>query len=130
AQWRGAARCAMNSSRSVSELLTKKCAACAPGTQPVDPSRVRAILGELSGWELSADGKEIVKTYKFANYYETMAFVNATAWVSHREDHHPDLEVGYNKCRVRYSTHSIGGVSENDLICAAKVDALLAADQA
>jgi 4a-hydroxytetrahydrobiopterin dehydratase len=55
-----------------------------------------------------------------------MAFVNASAWISHREDHHPDLEVGYNKCRVRYSTHSIGGISENDLICAAKVEALVA----
>jgi 4a-hydroxytetrahydrobiopterin dehydratase len=64
--------------------------------------------------------------FQFKNYYETMAFVNAVAWVAHREDHHPDLEVGYNKCTVRYSTHSVGGLSENDFICAAKVDSLLA----
>ena len=70
-------------------------------------------------------GKEISKTYQFANYYETLAFVNATAYISHREDHHPDLEVGYNKCRVRYSTHSVGGLSQNDLICAAKVESLM-----
>ena len=89
----------------------------------MDAARVRAALAELPGWELKGD--EIAKTYPFKNYYETMAFVNATAWVSHRENHHPDLEVGYNKCRVRYSTHSIGGISENDLICAAKVDALM-----
>ena len=76
----------------------------------------------LSGWEI-ANG-ELVKTYAFKNYYETMAFVNATAWVSHREDHHPDLEVGYRQCCVRYSTHAIGGLSENDFICAAKVDSL------
>src|SRR6185436_6752280 len=67
---------------------------------------------------------ELVKLYPFKNYYETMAFVNALAWISHREDHHPDLQVGYNKCRVEYSTHAIGGLSENDFICAAKADAL------
>ncbi len=108
----------------VSDLLKKHCAACTPGTPPLSEAHVRSILSELPGWELT--GKEIAKTYKFSNYYETLAFVNATAWISHREDHHPDLEVGYNKCRVRYSTHSIGGLSENDLICAAKVEALIA----
>jgi len=113
----------MNDPLSRSSLLNKKCAECKPGTPPLDAARVRAALAELPGWELKGD--EIAKTYPFKNYYETMAFVNATAWVSHRENHHPDLEVGYNKCRVRYSTHSIGGISENDLICAAKVDALM-----
>ena len=106
-----------------SDLLQKHCTACTPGTPPLDEATVRAALRELPGWELA--GKEIAKTYKFANYYETLAFVNATAWVSHREDHHPDLEVGYNRCRVRYSTHSVGGLSQNDMICAAKVDALI-----
>jgi 4a-hydroxytetrahydrobiopterin dehydratase len=109
----------------ISDLVSKRCQACAPGTAPVAESRVREVLRELPGWEGVAGGKEIAKTYKFANYHETMAFVNATAWISHREDHHPDLEVGYNRCRVRYSTHSIGGVSENDLICAAKVESLV-----
>ena len=113
----------MNDPLSRSSLLKKKCAECKPGTAPLDADRVRRALGQLPGWELS--GNEIGKTYPFKNYYETMAFVNATAWVSNRENHHPDLEVGYNKCRVRYSTHSIGGISENDLICAAKVDALV-----
>jgi 4a-hydroxytetrahydrobiopterin dehydratase len=106
-----------------SELLRKRCTACTPGTPPLDDATVRTALNDLPGWELI--DKEIAKLYKFANYHETMAFVNATAWISHREDHHPDLEVGYNKCRVRYSTHSVGGLSENDLICAAKVDALI-----
>jgi 4a-hydroxytetrahydrobiopterin dehydratase len=76
----------------------------------------------LPGWELA--GEEIAKTYKFENYYQTMAFVNAVAWLAHRADHHPDLEVGYNKCRVRYSTHSVGGLSESDFICAAQVEGL------
>ncbi len=66
----------------------------------------------------------LVKLYPFCNYYQTMAFVNALAWISHREDHHPDLQLGYNKCRVEYCTHAIGGLSENDFICAAKCDAL------
>jgi 4a-hydroxytetrahydrobiopterin dehydratase len=77
----------------------------------------------LNGWELA--GKEIRKTYNFKNYYETMAFVNGVAWLAHRADHHPDMEVGYNKCTVRYSTHSVGGLSENDFDAAAKVEALL-----
>ena len=66
----------------------------------------------------------ISKTYSFENYYQTIAFVNAVAWMTHREDHHPDLTVNYNSCRVAYTTHDLGGLSENDFICAAKVDAL------
>ena len=96
--------------------------ACERGTPPLDDAQVRRLLVELPGWEL-VNG-EIAKAYRFKNYYQTMAFVNATAWISHQENHHPDLEVGYNKCRIRYSTHSIGGLSENDFICAAKVEAL------
>jgi 4a-hydroxytetrahydrobiopterin dehydratase len=115
----------MSTVTTVSDLLKKRCTACAPGTPPVGEAHVRAVLRELPGWDLA--GAEIAKTYKFANYHETIAFVNAVAWVSHREDHHPDLEVGYNRCRVRYSTHSIGGISENDRICAAKVEALVGA---
>jgi 4a-hydroxytetrahydrobiopterin dehydratase len=103
----------------ISDLLKKH---STPHPTVLDEPTVRAALRDLSGWELA--NNEISKTYKFKNYYETLAFVNATAWISHHEDHHPDLEVGYNKCRVRYSTHSVGGLSENDLICAAKVEAL------
>ena len=66
------------------------------------------------------------KAWSFKNYYETLAFVNAVAWIVHGEDHHPDLSVGYNRCRVEFSTHSIGGISENDFICAAKIEALAA----
>jgi 4a-hydroxytetrahydrobiopterin dehydratase len=70
-------------------------------------------------------GQAIRREFRFKNFYETMAFVNAVAWISHREDHHPDLELGYNRCVVHYSTHAISGLSENDFICAARVDALL-----
>jgi len=104
------------------DLATKSCKPCEGGVPPLTPAEIEPLLGELKDWELT--GEEIAKTYRFKNYYETMAFVNAVAWLSHREDHHPDLEVGYNQCRVRYSTHAIGGLSENDFICAAKIDSL------
>ncbi len=106
-----------------SDFATKHCKPCEGNTPPLGPQDVAEAIHRLPGWQSS--GKEISKTYQFKNYNETIAFVNAIAWMSHREDHHPDLEVGYNKCRVRYSTHSIGGISENDIICAAKVEALL-----
>ncbi len=76
----------------------------------------------LPGWTQKAGAIE--KTFAFANYHETMAFVNAVAFIAHREDHHPDLGVHYNRCTVTYSTHSAGGVTQNDLICAARVESL------
>jgi 4a-hydroxytetrahydrobiopterin dehydratase len=79
-------------------------------------------LKSLQGWKIE-DGK-LIKSFSFANYYETMAFVNALAWISHREDHHPDLAVGYNQCKVEYVTHSAGGLTEKDFLCAAKCDRL------
>jgi len=106
----------------MNELARKKCKPCEGGIEPLSPEQVRPMLKGLDGW--AADGKGIAKTYRFKNYFETMAFVNAAAWVSHREDHHPDMEVGYAQCRVFYVTHAIDGLSENDFICAAKLDAL------
>ena len=106
----------------MSELARKKCVPCEGGVAPLTDEQVRPMLKGLQGW--SRDGKAISKSYKFKNYYETMAFVNAAAWISHREDHHPDMLVGYNQCRVSYVTHAIDGLSENDFICAAKLDAL------
>ena len=92
----------------------------------VGGDQVKKKLKGLRGWSLVPGGKAITRTYTFQNYYETMAFVNATAWISHAEDHHPDLEVGYNRCKVTYSTHSVGGLSANDFVCAAKVEKLAA----
>ena len=106
----------------MNELARKKCQPCEGGVAPLTAEQVGPMLKGLEGWAL--EGKEIVKTYRFANYFETMAFVNAAAWISHREDHHPDMLVGYNQCRVAYVTHAIDGLSENDFICAAKLDAL------
>jgi 4a-hydroxytetrahydrobiopterin dehydratase len=112
----------MPANTALSDLASKQCKACDDKTGKLERSRSEALLKSLPGWSL--DGEELVKTYNFKNYYETMAFVNAMAWISHREDHHPDLTVSYNRCVVRYSTHSVGGLSENDFICAAKVEML------
>jgi 4a-hydroxytetrahydrobiopterin dehydratase len=85
--------------------------------------QIQSLLAELPGW--SVVGKEIVKDFRFADFYRTIAFVNALAWTANREDHHPDLEVGYGHCRVHWSTHDVGGLSLNDFICAAKTETLL-----
>ena len=106
----------------MSDLSAKKCKPCEGGVKPLDAKAVQELLKQLDGWKV--EGELLQKQFKFKNYYETMAFVNATAWISHREDHHPDLAVGYNSCTVSYVTHAIGGLSDNDFICAAKIDAL------
>ena len=107
----------------MTDLAKKKCKPCEGGVAPYTAAQAKELLRELKGWLL--EGGKLVKVYPFTNYYQTMAFVNALAWIPHREDHHPDLAVGYNKCRVEYATHSIGGLSENDFICAAKLDRIL-----
>ena len=95
---------------------------CAPGASALPLEQVRTLLEALPGWEM--EGGCIARTFRFGSYLETMAFVNAAAWISHRQEHHPELLIGYDSCKVTYTTHSIGGLSENDFICAAKVDAL------
>ncbi len=103
-------------------LSDKTCKPCEGGVPPLSDSEAGKLLEQLEGWQ--RHGNLISKTYHFKDYYQTMAFVNAVAWMSHREDHHPDLKVTYNSCLVDYTTHAINGLSENDFICAAKIDAL------
>lgn len=112
----------------MTDLKSRRCVPCEGGVPALETHVVEQLLAKLSGWVLEMAERDlppcISKNYRFKNYHETIAFVNATAWVSHREDHHPDLTVGYNTCKVSYTTHAIGGLSENDFICAAKIDAL------
>ena len=91
-------------------------------------TEIVAALAKLDGWRLQGDGADVAieKTYSFQNYYQTMAFVNAVAFIAHAEDHHPDLSVHYDRCVVRLNTHDVGGVSSTDLDCAARFDALVA----
>jgi 4a-hydroxytetrahydrobiopterin dehydratase len=106
----------------IGDLAARQCKPCEGGVQPLKPAEIDDLLRQLPGWK-HANGV-ITRTYAFKDHHQTMAFVNAVAWISHREDHHPELTVGYNKCRVEYKTHAIDGLSENDFICAAKIDVL------
>jgi 4a-hydroxytetrahydrobiopterin dehydratase len=108
--------------RTGTRLLALAAMRCRPGAPRLGQDEIDEHLATLAGW--SFDNNRIEKTFRFANYYETMAFVNAIAYVAHREDHHPDLAVGYNRCGVTYTTHDAGGVTVNDCICAAKVERL------
>lgn len=87
--------------------------------------QVNTLLASIDGWSLQADSAAISKTYRFVNFYETMAFVNAVALIAHQQDHHPDLEVGYNRCKVSLNTHDVNGISETDIDCARRIEALL-----
>jgi len=108
------------------KLAEQSCQPIAKGSPPVTGNRATELMQQLhSDWNLHQQPAQISRTFKFKNYYETIAFVNALAWIAHQQDHHPDIEVSYNRCVVRFSTHSIGGISENDFICAAKIDALI-----
>ena len=104
------------------DLVKSRCKPCEGGVAPLKDEEARNLLKQLHGWQLHED--VITKTYTFKNHYQAVAFANAVAWISHREDHHPDMAVGYNSVRVSYTTHAIRGLSVNDFICAAKVDAL------
>jgi len=107
----------------IEQLSAKHCQACEGGARPMPQDQIQDMLDKLPGWR--QEGNQIEKTFQFEDFYETIGFVNVVAWIANREDHHPDLEVSYKKCRVRYSTHSIGGLSENDFICAAKIESML-----
>jgi 4a-hydroxytetrahydrobiopterin dehydratase len=107
----------------MTSLTERKCRPCEGGVAALTRAEAEAQRAQVdAGWQLAADAKSLGREFRFADFYRTMSFVNALAHIANIEDHHPDLEVGYNYCRVRYSTHSIGGLSENDFICAAKID--------
>lgn len=110
----------------MTELTQKRCIPCEGGVKPLDLGAATKLREKLRPeWKLVNEGKGIQATFEFKNYYRTTAFVNAVAWIAHNEDHHPDICFGYKTCTISYSTHSIDGLSENDFICAAKVDVLL-----
>ena len=108
----------------MTDLTTRRCLPCEGGVDPLSPGDAASMLTQAPGWALSADGKSIERSFQLRNFHLTMALTNAIAWIAHREDHHPDMHVGYNRLRVIYTTHAIGGLSENDFICAAKINAL------
>jgi 4a-hydroxytetrahydrobiopterin dehydratase len=109
----------------MTDLKQQRCAPCEGGIDPLDRGAAENLLSQAKGWTLNDAANEIRRTFNFKNFYETMAFANAVAWVANREDHHPDMELSYKRCVVRYSTHAVNGLSMNDFICAAKVNALI-----
>lgn len=106
-------------------LIEKKCKGCEGDSALLTPSEIAELIFKIPGWGLSSDNKSIFREFYFKNYYQVMAFVNMSAWLSHQESHHPDISLHYNKCRVSYTTHALKGLSENDFICAAKINAFL-----
>ena len=106
-------------------LIDKKCLPCEGGVAPLALDAASKLMEALDpAWSISADNKQISREFGFPAYAGTMQFVNAVAQLAEAEDHHPDLEVSYGKCIVHYTTHAINGLSENDFICAAKIDRL------
>ena len=100
----------------------------AQARRALSPTEIVTRLADLQGWALSGDGSAVAieKTYRFANYYETISFVNAVAFIANAQDHHPDLSVHYDRCVVRFNTHDVAGISTTDLECASQTNALLA----
>jgi 4a-hydroxytetrahydrobiopterin dehydratase len=106
----------------MSDLAARRCKPL-EGHAAMCAADIAVHLRGVEGWSLISGAIE--KTFRFADFHRTMAFVNAVAWIAHREDHHPDTSFGYDRCTLRFNTHSVGGISINDFICAAKVEALL-----
>lgn len=105
-------------------LIEKHCQPCEGNVAALQDADITLLKAQIPFWTVSPDYKQLSRRFEFKNYYKTIAFVNAIAWVAHQENHHPDLLVGYNQCTVTYQTHAIDGLSENDFICAAKIDML------
>ena len=112
----------------MSDSMLKKVDWSQHARRALGPTEIVKRLADRPGWRLAGDGADVAieRTYTFANYFETIAFVNAVAFVAHATDHHPDLSVHYSRCVVRFNTHDVQGLSETDFECAARVDALLA----
>ena|SRR3990167_11433220 len=108
----------------MTELKNIRCVGCEGGIPALTREEVNHFLKEVQDWEVNTDYQSISRRFDFKNYYKTMAFVNAIAWIAHQENHHPDLQIGFNYCIVKYNTHAVAGLTKNDFICAAKVDGL------
>ena len=107
------------------KLSNKSCISCEGKMTPLTKKEAEILLEQLADWILDDSGTEISKAFQFKNFYQTVGFINAIAWIVNQENHHPYLEISYNRCRVHFTTHSIQGLSESDFICAAKIDQLI-----
>jgi len=108
----------------LAELRNMKCTPLKGPAHALPSPRLRELVAQLPGWELGPVDADLRKDFKFSDFASALCFVNALGWMAERENHHPDLELGWGRCRVRFSTHDVGGISMNDFICAAKTEAL------
>ncbi len=109
----------------MNKLALRHCTPIKKGTKPISASIAHSLIKQLNpGWSFSRDTRGLEQEFRFKDFQETIGFVNAIAWIANTQDHHPDLEVGYNRCKIKFSTHAAGGLTVNDFICAAKIDAL------
>ena len=109
----------------MSDLASRQCKPCEGGVAALTRAEADALVSQLhAGWSVADDAKSLKRAFKFKDFHRTMSFVGAVAHIANTQDHHPDLEVGYDYCRVNFATHAIGGLSHNDFICAAKIDRL------
>lgn len=106
-------------------LRERHCRPLPAGSPALDAEAARHLLGEVPGWAIGDTDRTLVRSFAFDDFHRTMGFVNAVAFVANQQDHHPDMEVHYGRCVITFSTHSVGGLSENDFICAARINALL-----
>lgn len=111
----------------MSGLADKKCKPCEGGTDPLNRERTASLLTQVPGWRVAGNGNAITRDFGFKGFLGTISFVNAMAWVAHQQGHHPDFKAGYDYCNVTYTTHAIGGLSENDFICAHRLNQLVEA---
>lgn len=108
----------------MASLTSQHCLSPEQGLQALDETEIAVYLAQLQEWQPDADNESIRREFRFGDFYQTMAFANAVAWIANQQDHHPDMELGYNRCLVRYTTHALNGLSLNDFICAARIDQL------
>jgi len=109
----------------VCDLTDKHCKPCEGGVEPMNRAEAEAMMDQVPGWELSDDATTLTRRFEFKGFYKCVSFINAMAWIANSENHHPDFSAGYNYCEVNFTTHAIDGLSENDFICAAKINALM-----
>jgi len=107
------------------DLLLQQCVPQPKGSPALTTQEIVKLHTAVQAWQRLESDQALEREFKFKNYYETLAFVNAVAWIAHQQDHHPDMTLSYNRCRVYYRTHSVAGLSLNDFICAALIDALI-----
>ena len=105
-------------------LNQQHCEACEGIGNALSSNQIESLMTQLQGWQLKSNPDALYKRFEFKNFYHTMGFVNALAYIANREHHHPDLHVGYNYCEINWTTHALKGLSMNDFICASKTDAL------